>query len=102
MSKKSLPTIQPVSDIDHQNIDQALKLFENLFPEMGPRVGELVQIMSYLEETHVNPQLLPRVIRGINNLMLGTGQGQVIIHVKNEMTNVQVRETDSQISTKSE
>ena len=100
MSKKSLPTVRPVSNLDKDNIEQALTLFENLFPEMGPRVGELVQIMSYLEETKVNPQLLPRIIRGVNNLMLGTGQGQVIIHVKKDMTNVQIRETDQQIKTR--
>src|SRR3990167_9817640 len=97
---KSLPTINPVSDNDIHNIEQASEIFTTLFPEMGSRMGEVLQIMTYLEETRVNPMILPRVIRGVHNLIIGTGQGQLILHVKGEQVNIQVRETDEDINTK--
>lgn len=96
---KSLPTIDPVSNDDLHNIEQASQIFMTLFPDMGPRVNEMLQIMSYIEQTHVNPQVLPRVVRGIHNLMIGTGYGQVILHVKGDNVNVQIRETDGDLKT---
>lgn len=96
---KSLPTIDPVSDNDIHNVEQATEIFTTLFPEMGTRMGEVLQIMTYLEQTRVNPQILPRVIRGVHNLIIGTGHGQLILHVKGEQVNIQVRETDDDIKT---
>ncbi len=98
----SLPTIQQDNyelEKDNNN-DKIGELFDQLFPELTLPKGEIYQILSYLQETKINAQLLPRVIRGVYNLTLGTGKGQVIIHVQGDVVNVQTRESDEEISTK--
>ena|SRR3990167_1412730 len=95
----SLPTIVEAENYHVQvqwNNNQASQLFNTLFPDVEPALlMESLNILAYLHETKVNPQILPRVIRGIHNIMIGTGLGQVIVHVKGAETNISVRETDS-------
>ena len=95
----SLPTIS--QDYWVQAEYNGNRLFDQLFPGLPTLVDPqcLIEIMGFLSETRVNPQILPRVIRGVNNILLGTGKGQVIVHVNGESMNVSVRETDEQIKT---
>ena len=96
-----LPTIKdPTSYTErvNHNDTQASKLFAVIFPDIPePMIYHVAKIVSYLSETKVNPDLLPRVIRGVHNILIGTGKGQVIIHVQKNTTNVSVRETDEEI-----
>lgn len=97
----SLPTVQQdYESYDKQlevNNDKAEELLSQLFPELQLPREDIFQILSFLQETKVNAQILPRVIRGVYNLTVGTGRGQVVIHVKGETVNVQTRETDQDI-----
>lgn len=99
-----LPTIKDPTDYDQQmehNNAQAAQLFAVIFPDIPePMIYHVAKIVSYLSETKVNPDLLPRVIRGVNNILIGTGRGQVIIHVSPTTTNVSVRETDEEIKSR--
>ena len=97
----SIPTIKDPDNYDEQNDynnAQATKLFAVIFPDIPESmIYHVAKIVSYLSETKVNPDLLPRVIRGVHNILLGTGKGQVIVHVQKNMTNVSIRETDEEI-----
>ena len=73
-------------------------LLNQLFPNLLVPYDVIFQILSYLEETQINSLILPHVIRGIHNLRIGTGRGQVIIHVQSGVTNVQTRENNEPIS----
>ena len=98
----SLPTVQqePYEREKDNNNGKAEEVFDSLFPEIELPRGDIFKILSFLQETKVNAQILPRVIRGVYNLTVGTGKGQVIIHVQGETVNVQTRETDEEIQTK--
>ena len=96
-----LPTIVDgyKKEID-SNGEKVSQMFALLYPDINDSlVYDIAKIASYLQETHVNPELLPRVIRGVHNIMIGTGKGQVILHVQKTMTNVSVRETDEEMKT---
>lgn len=96
---KGLPTVNP-GDYDNQlfnNNEKMQKLLETLFPELRVPYDSVFQIISFLQETQINPGILPRVIRGIYNLNAGTGKGQVIVHVSAGITNVQTREQDENL-----
>lgn len=97
----SLPTIQ-AQDYQTQlsvNNEKMQQLLIALFPEMRLPYDSIFQILSYLQDTKVNAQILPYVIRGIYNISIGTGKGQVIVHIKNNITNVQTRENNDDIDT---
>ena len=97
----SLPTID-AERFDVQNAvnnEKMQKLLETLFPEVKVPYDAVFQILAFLEETKVNSLILPHVIRGIYNISVGTGKGQVIVHVKNNITNVQTREQNDDIET---
>ncbi len=96
----SLPTIvENVYDVEKNNNDKKMiELFSVLFPDINHAlVYDLAKIASYIQETKVNPELLPRVVRGVHNILIGTGKGQVVLHVQKTMTNVSVRETDEEM-----
>lgn len=57
---------------------------------------ELYKIKVYLDQYHVNPVFLPRIIRAIGNLNVGTGYGDVLILVK-ERTVTQVKTNESDV-----
>ena len=100
----SLPTIKNPDSYEEQsnhNNAQAAQLFAIIFPDIPEAmIYHVAKIVSYLSETKVNPDVLPRVIRGIHNILIGTGQGRVILHVQKNMTNVEVRETDGEIKSR--
>ena len=97
----SIPTVQQ----DYQSYDKQLEvnnqkaeeLLSQLFPDLKLPREDIFNILSFLQETKVNAQILSRVIRGVYNLTIGTGKGQVIVYVKGETVNVQTRETDEDI-----
>lgn len=104
----SLPTIEMMPyDIERNNNDQKIVcLFKELFPETLVPYEYIFDLVRFLEETRVNARVLPEVIRGIHNLIIGTGNGQVIIHVHTDKVsndssmNVQVREQGDELSVK--
>ena len=98
----SLPTIDPYDyhQVENHNDEKVAQMFNALFPELNIPHEAIFQILSYLQETQVNAMILPRVIRGVHNIMLGTGRGQVIVHVQKDIANVSVRENDEEIRTK--
>lgn len=97
----SCPTTVENYLIEKDNNDERVaELFSTLFPDINEDlVYDIAKIASYLQETKVNPELIPRVVRGVHNILIGTGKGQVILHVQKKMTNVSVRETDEEINT---
>lgn len=66
---KSLPTI------DQVNAENLLKVVKTLDPE-------LYMIKIALEETGIDPMIIPHVIRVLGNLTLGAGYGKVQIYMQ--------------------
>lgn len=98
----SLPTV----DLEDYNTQLSINnqkmegLLKAMFPDMIIPYEDIYQILLFLEETQVNPQVLPKVIRGIHNIVIGTGKGQVIVHVGPELVNVSIREQGEEVKTK--
>ncbi len=67
--------------INNQKMEGLLKA---MFPDLQVSYDDIYGILTYLEQTQVNAEILPEVIRGIHNLMIGGGEGQLIIHVNSE------------------
>lgn len=98
----SLPTIDQ-SDYYNQlrnNNEKMDILFQQLFPDLSVPHEFVFEMLKFLSETKVNAQILPRVIRGVNNILIGTGRGQVIVHVCKETMNVSIREMDEEMKSK--
>ncbi len=85
---------------DENNAKKMEDLFDSVFPDLTIPCGYIYEILKYLEETNVNARVIPKVIRGVNNLLIGTGKGQVIVHVNKNIMNVSVRENDEEIKSK--
>lgn len=86
-------TITYEEEVSHNN-EQMEALFHALFPNLTVPSRVIYETMLFLQETNVNPLVIPKVIRGVHNIMIGTGKGQVIIHVDKDKANVSIRETD--------
>jgi hypothetical protein len=101
----SLPTVNQ-NDYwiqEQHNNELLVNLLQQYFPTITipfERLDFLMNLMGVLAETNINPQILPRVIRGVNNILIGTGKGQVIVHVCKESMNVSVREQDEEMNSK--
>ena len=61
--------------MEDQNKEKLLEVVRTLSPE-------LYMIAIALEETDVNPLIIPKIIRTIGNLTLGTGYGKVQIFMQ--------------------
>lgn len=73
---------------DLANQKQYWKVLQKLDPE-------LYMIKLALEETKINPIIIPRFIRSLANLMYGTGHGRVSTYmVKKQITNIRMEESD--------
>ena len=83
--------------INNQKMEGMLKA---MFPDMQIPYEDIYQILLFLEETQVNGAVVPKVIRAIHNIVIGTGKGQVIVHVQGDLLNVSIREQDEEIKTK--
>jgi len=80
---KSLPTVEQA------NLDSYWNVVRKLDPE-------LYMIKVALQETKVNPLIIPRFIRALGNLAYGTGYGQVRTFVQdNVVTQIKAEETDN-------
>lgn len=75
-------------------------VLNQLFPNLVLPHENIYKILQYLDQTSVNPEILPRVIRSVQNILLGTGQGEVLIHVRKDTMTVEARERDVKIKTK--
>ena len=75
-------------------------LLKEMFPDILVPYEEVYKILAFLEETQVNPQIIPTIIRGIHNISIGTGVGQVVVHVKEKLVSVSIRETNDELNTK--
>jgi hypothetical protein len=99
-----LPTIietRAEYDVEYDNNSKKMEeLFNTIFPDVQVPCQYIYEVLKFLEETHVNAGVLPKVIRGVNNILLGTGNGQVIVHVQKNIMNVSVRENDENIKSK--
>lgn len=104
----SLPTIErDPYQIERENNDKkVINLFKSLFPETPVPYEYIFDLVRFLEETRVNARVLPQVIRGIHNIVIGTGNGQVIVHVRTDTKteectmNVQNREQGETLDVK--
>ncbi len=98
---KSLPTVREDYKAEKDNNEnQVSSLFDQLYPNLNIPHNDIYMLLTYLDQTNVNPLVLPRIIRGIQNILIGTGQGEVLIHVRGETLTVEARERDVQINTK--
>ena len=79
---KSLPTI------DQVNLDVYWDVVRHLDPE-------LYLIRMALTETGINPMILPKIIRSLGNLAIGTGYGKIQVFMqKRVITQVKGEESD--------
>jgi len=77
---KSLPTIEQV------NLNNYLDVVRKLDPE-------LYLIRLALDESGVNPMIIPQIIRTIGNLSLGSGHGKIQIYMQARViTNIKPEE----------
>lgn len=77
----SLPTIDQINE---ENFNQVVR-------KINP---ELYLIHIALQETGVNPLILPKIIRSIGNMYLGTGYGRIQIFMERKViTSVKGEET---------
>lgn len=68
------------------------KQFYNLLAQIDP---DLYLIKMVLDETQVNPALLPKIIRSLANLAYGTGFGKIqIIMQDGVVTHIRPEEND--------
>ena len=78
----SLPTV------DQVNLDVYLEMVQKLDPE-------LYYISLALNETKVNPLIIPRIIRAIHNLAIGTGYGTITFEMQGgRLTSFTTKESD--------
>ena len=78
-----------LTTIDQANLNQYWSIVQTLEPEFY-----LLRIA--LEETGVNPMIIPKVIRAINNLAIGTGYGKIQIFMTNgKVTQIRGEESDN-------
>lgn len=62
-------------DIDKNNNEKYLQLLAQIDPE-------LYLIKIALVETGLNPMILPKIIRSISNLVIGSGYGKIQIFMQ--------------------
>lgn len=75
---KSLATIIQEADFSKLNHEQYDEFIRKLNPE-------LYMIHIALQETNLNPLIIPHVIRALGNLSLGTGFGEVTLIMRDGM-----------------
>lgn len=74
--------------IEENNQEQYL----NMLAELDP---ELYLIKIALLQTQVNPTIIPRIIRVLGNMNIGTGYGEITILMKERIiTQVKANESD--------
>ena len=81
MTYKSLSTIEQANK---EKFDEALR---KLYPE-------LYLIKMSLDETGINPMIIPKIIRSLGNLHLGSGYGKIQIFMQ-QMIITQIKGEES-------
>ena len=82
IDSNSLPSVE------QSNLDRYWDIVRRLDPEF-------YLIKLSLQETGVNPSFLPKIIRAINNLAMGTGYGKVQVFISNKrVTQIKNEESD--------
>lgn len=80
MAKKKDPTINETAKSLYQRESENN---EKIFSEMVQRFKpEIWVIMDILEQTGVDPYILLKIIRQINNVAIGSGYGQVVVAIE--------------------
>ncbi len=79
------------------NNAEAQQLLAILFPQLKLSVDKTFALLESIEASgmdfgNVPPVLVSQVLRGVVNIMNGTGHGQVIVHVDPKTCSVQTRE----------
>jgi hypothetical protein len=70
------------------NDEKYIQILETLDPS-------LFRIKMALQETGVNPDLIPRIVRVLGNLDIGTGYGEITILMKQRIiTQIKSNESD--------
>lgn len=87
MKFNSLPTVEQI------NLTNYLEMLRKFDPE-------LYVIRIALNETGVNPAILPPIIRSVGNLSLGTGYGKIQIFMQETIITQIKGEESSQINEK--
>lgn len=104
LKMSSLPTteIEPYVLERSTNDQKIIQLFSQLFPDTPVPYEYIFDMVRLLETTRVNARILPEVIMGIANISTNKQRGQVIVHINEGLTNVQIRQNSESISTFSE
>ncbi len=77
-----------MTKIEDNNSEQYWEIIKQLDPE-------LYLIKLSLDETGINTLLIPRIVRAISNLSVGTGWGRVSIYMsQGKVTQVKTEEND--------
>lgn len=85
---KSLPTISDYYAIQRHNEDKFMNTLKLADPE-------LYMVKLALAETNINPLILPRFIRALYNLAIGTKYGKVQVFMQNGViTSIKCEESD--------
>jgi hypothetical protein len=79
--------------MEHRQIEENnQEQFLNMLAELDP---ELYLIKIALLQTQVNPTIIPRIIRVLGNMNIGTGYGEITILMKERIiTQVKANESD--------
>jgi len=64
-----------LSTIDQANRDQFDEVLKKVYPDLW-------FIKMALDETHINPLIVPKILRSLSNLALGTGFGKVQVFMQ--------------------
>lgn len=83
----SLPTIDMVNE----------EKYWDIIRQIDP---EIYLIKLALKETGVNPMILPKIIRSISNLALGTGFGKVQVIMESKIVTMVQGEEKTQVNEK--
>ena len=73
--------------IEYQNMTKFYELLRQCDPE-------LFLIKIALQETGLNPMLIPKIIRALSNLAIGTGYGKIQIFMQSKVI-TQIQGTES-------
>lgn len=81
-------TITSLPSVEAANLEQFWDVIRRLDPE-------LYLIKLTIKETNLNPLIVPKIVRSISNLAMGTKFGKVTIHMSNGViTQIQGEESD--------
>ena len=72
-------------------------VFSQLFPDINLSKDDVIKIVYFINAKSSTTQIIPRVISGVDQIVKNTGKGEVIVHVRGEMANVQISETSPDI-----